>query len=726
MAANVVEKIDILTRNNDYDPVPGKQYFYPDGSSDKGSNRISVLIPMYNETTKELKRTLYDLHKCIKKLNKYVNHYVHILVVADGWKAMHPTVKQFIKEIYPKAKDSLAQLDTPTDLVETCILQKLERDKVADVKLDDETHLKLSFIIKLDNRRKHNSHAWFLQAFAPEMNSDFVFLTDCGTRFDKDCINNLYKVISRDKRCSAISGRQRVMTAKQQESNDGLRGFMYRSMQRFDYEASLASYVGAFSIFGMLPVIPGPCGLYRFSAIYNKQKRQELLPTNSTMIYQNVHFVPDETSVGVDDEFALTLPPTLTAETASSDSDSTCTGETSSASLNTGEYIDAVDFYIKTVSMNPDETGITLGSLLLAEDRILSYAAVLKTDEKYYTKYEPTACFYFEAETEPMHLLQQRRRWINGTVAGYLWLLQNLSLLLNSKIDWVRKAFLTSLLASQLMMFVVLSMGTAIITIAIRYPLMTALGLSRLYVEIIIGAYILVYILFVYSHSSPKRQHPKLNVVLFDIITIINVAVTGLTVYAFVIDLMNFNSIVNISIICSFIILPFVLAAMHDLKSFFLMITSFIPFLMLLPTFTVSLSVYAFSRLWELTWGNRPSDKLLTIKKQKTEQEIEEIRTSLNTHAQTICWFLVIMNCLFTAAFGIWQNKPWFITVLQCAIFVWPTVQMFFSLFYFIMHGLCKAFYSVSKCFKRDNDTTLPRTVADVRSNVAYERTITS
>lgn len=717
--ANNVDKIDVLTRNNDYDPVPGKQYFHPDGGSYTGCHRICMLIPMYNETTKELKRTLYDLYKCIKKLNKYVNHYVHILVIADGWKAMHPSVKQFIKELYPMVKDSLTQLDNPQEQVETYILQKIMRDQVADVKLDENTSLKLSFIIKLDNRRKHNSHGWFLQSFAPEMNTDFVFLTDCGTRFDKDCLNNLYRVISRDKRCSAISGRQRVMTAKQQESNDGLRGYMYRAMQRFDYEASLASYVGAFSIFGMLPVIPGPCGLYRFAAIYNKQKRQELLPTSSTLIYQNAHFEHDDSSMS--DDFALTLPPTLPQNPQREpDVESTCT-DNSTSSLSTGVYIDAVDFYIKTVSLNPDETGILLGSLLLAEDRILSYAAVLRTDEKYYTKYEPSACFYFEAETEPMHLLQQRRRWINGTFAGYLWLLQNIGMLLRSKINWVRKGFLTALVASQLMMFVVLSLGTAIITIAIRYPLMTALGLSRMYVEIIIGAYVLMYILFVYSHSSPKRQHPKLNVVLFDIMTIINVAVTALTVYAFIMDLMKSESIVNIGIVCSFVILPFLLAALHDLKSFFLMITSFIPFLMLLPTFTVTLSVYAFSRLWELTWGNRPSDKLLTIKKQKTEQELEEIKTSLDAHAQTICWFLVVLNCLFTAAFAIWQDYPLFITTLQCAIFVWPTVQMFFSIFYFIIHGIMQAVWILSKCCKHKTTETLPRTMAEVHSNISYQ-----
>lgn len=34
-----------------------------------------------------------------------------------------------------------------------------------------------------------------------------------------------------------------------------------------DYEMSLAVFMGGFSLFGMLPVIPGPCGVYRISAL---------------------------------------------------------------------------------------------------------------------------------------------------------------------------------------------------------------------------------------------------------------------------------------------------------------------------------------------------------------------------------------------------------------------------------------------------------------------------
>jgi chitin synthase len=653
MSTNFDVVRDVFITYDDYHPVCGKSYFYKDAQPPQGFDKITVLIPMYNETTKEFKRTLHDLHDCIVEMNKIGGGHVHTLVILDGIKAMHASIKEYLKEMYPEVSANIDNIGNTDKAIETYVIQKLKGQEATYVKIDDNKSLKISVIVKLDNRRKHNSHAWFLETFAQEMESDFTFLTDCGTRFDEKCLINLYRGISNDPNCSAISGRQRVMSTKQQDSVDTFRGFMYRSMQRFDYEASLASYVGAFSIFGMLPVIPGPCGLYRFSAICNKEKRQHLR-----------------------EQYEVLSQDVVSASAVAKLSDS---------HTDNGEYIDAIDFYIKTVALNPDETGMLLGSLLLAEDRILSYAAVLKTEKKFHTKYEPNACFYFEAETNPTTLLQQRRRWINGTLAGYLWLLQRISLLYNSKVNIYNKIILTILIVSQLMMFCVMSIGTAILSVAIRYPLMVSFGVPRLYVEIVIGLYVALYIIFVFLHSSPTRKGPKLNTVLFDIMTLCNVGVAGIMLYGFVQNLMNYKMIANVVIIGFNMFMPFILAGMHDWKSLMFMFGSVIQYVILLPTFTVSLSVYAFSRLWELTWGNRPSDRLMTLKQQKTEEELLAIKVKLQTHAQTVAWFLVILNIIMIGLFAWLQGRDLFIIILQLFIFIWSSLQMLCSMLYFII-----------------------------------------
>jgi cellulose synthase/poly-beta-1,6-N-acetylglucosamine synthase-like glycosyltransferase len=650
MMLNAADR-DVFLKYDDYHPLPGKSYFYKDTKPPSGFQKITVLIPMYNESTKEFKRTLQDLHACIVEMNKVGAGYVHILAILDGWNATHSSMKEYLKDMFPLVSSEIDEIGNSTKSIETYILQKLSGNEVTSVPIDNEKGLKISVMIKLDNRRKHNSHAWFLETFAQEMESDFTFLTDCGTRFDRKCLINLYRGISNDPNCSAISGRQRVMTTTQQESQDNFRGFMYRSMQRFDYEASLASYVGAFSTFGMLPVIPGPCGLYRFAAICDVKKRKQMRDE-----FQEVNLDDN------DNEVIVKIKAEKQKET----------------------YIDAIDFYIKTVSLNPDETGMLLGSLLLAEDRILSYAAVLKTEKRYHTKYEPNACFYFEAETNPTTLLQQRRRWINGTLAGYLWLLQNMHLLYNSKVNPFNKIILTILILSQLMMFCVMFVGTSVLTVAIRFPLVSYFGVPRLYVELMIGGYCLLYVLFVYMHSSPKKNAPKLNTKMFDIVTICNMIIVVVTLYSFVISLMDAQLVISIVIIAFNVFMPFVLAAMHDLKSLVLMFGSFIQYTLLLPTFTITLSVYAFSRLWELTWGNRPSEKLLTIKNKKSKAEMKQIKNKLHRHASFVAWILVALNLGLTVLFSYMQDDRMFIFILQMFIFVWSSLQMIFSFMYFI------------------------------------------
>lgn len=651
MIINAADR-DVFLTYDDYHPVAGKTYFYKDAKPPTGFHKITVLIPMYNETTKEFKRTLQDLHKCIVEMNEVGAGYVHILAILDGWNATDSSMKQYLKEMFPDVSSEIDGIGDSSKNVETYIIQKIHGNEVTTVPIDNEKGLKISVIVKLDNRRKHNSHAWFLESFAQEMESDFTFLTDCGTRFDRKCLINLYRGIATDPDCSAISGRQRVMTTAQQESADSFRGFMYRSMQRFDYEASLASYIGAFSTFGMLPVIPGPCGLYRFSAICDVKKRQQMRDE-----FQNIDLAMEEGEVVVKVQ----------------------------AEKKEETYIDAIDFYIKTVSLNPDETGMLLGSLLLAEDRILSYAAVLKTDKRYHTKYEPNACFYFEAETSPTTLLQQRRRWINGTLAGYLWLLQKIHLLFNSKVNPYNKVILTILILSQLMMFCVMFIGTSVLTVAIRFPLITYMGVPRLYVELIIGAYCLLYVLFVYLHSSPKKKGPKLNTTLFDLLTICNMLIVGVILYSFGMSLMNYKMVLNIAIIAFNMFMPFLLAALHDWKSLGLMFSSVIQYTLLLPTFTITLSVYAFSRLWELTWGNRPSDKLLTLKQKKTKAEQEQIQNKLQRHASIVAWSLVALNLGMTVLFAYMQQEKMFVFILQLVIFIWSSLQMVCSLLYFIV-----------------------------------------
>lgn len=649
----IEEEYDVFKTFSDYEPHISKDYFVRDQKPTTAFDMISVLIPAYNETATELQRTLVDLHRCIIEMNKIGGGCINILIVLDGWKVTHPTTKAYIKQMFPDVSDEIDNISKSTSEVETYVLQKVKKGHLTYVNITNDRCLKVTVLIKQDNRRKHNSHAWFLNGYAPEMDADFVFLTDCGTKFQRNCLINLYRGIRYDKSCSAISGKQRVMSADQQGSSDGLRGYLYRSMQCFDYEVSLACFTGPFSTFGMLPVIPGPCGLYRFDAICNKKSRNIIKNRLHDIESGAEHTVQEVKYIKIRDE----------------------------------DYIDACDFYIKTVSVNPDESGMLMGCLLLAEDRVLSYAATLVTDKNYHTKYEPTAVFYFEAETDPTQLLQQRRRWINGTVAGYLWLLLRIGILFKSKMLFYEKFVLTFLVFTQLMMFVIIGLGVPIMTIGIRYNINRIYDFKKVYVEGFIALYVFLYALFVLVHSSPKRKL-KLNVFLFDIITIMNMIVVCLLVACIALYVWHLQFTVNVIMILGNLLMPFLLALLHDWKSFTLMVTSVVPFLLLLPTFTIYFCVYGFSRLWELTWGNRPSTKLMTIETTLSSGEREQIKRRQEHHAQGVAWTLVAINVLLCFFFYTFQFNNRFIIIFQAFLFGWAAIQMVMSLLYFIAYDV--------------------------------------
>lgn len=61
------------------------------------------------------------------------------------------------------------------------------------------------------------------------------------------------------------------------------------------------------------------------------------------------------------------------------------------------------------VNTDPDKSGMVLGNLRIAEDRVLSYAVVLKAKTPSEMGLVPQAVFYFEAETNLKSLVLQRR-----------------------------------------------------------------------------------------------------------------------------------------------------------------------------------------------------------------------------------------------------------------------------------------------------------------------------
>jgi cellulose synthase/poly-beta-1,6-N-acetylglucosamine synthase-like glycosyltransferase len=625
---------------------------------------ITILVPFYNEEASELMLTLNSLYDNFMSLKRH-GFDIHILLVMDGWWKASESMKKKMKAFFPanghlkpwwENIKTIKETDDLSKCVSTFIVQRVTPNStIAQTEIDDGRKVKISLLAKRDNRKKINAHDWMLSSFAKNYKAEFVFLTDCGTLFEKDCLTLLVKELMRRPDCVAVSGRQRVMTAAQQQSEDecfiGIEA-SFRAAQRYDYESSLAVYVGAFSLFGMLPVIPGPCGLYRYKTIEER----------------------------------------------------------------------AVPFYINSVGAHPGECGMLLANLNLAEDRVLSYAAVVKTHEKAYTCYVPNAVFYFAAETTPLQLFQQRRRWINGTIAGYLWLLSNPGIIFSSGLRCINKPFVFFLLLCQSIMYLAMMLSPAIFTMSFYWSMQWIQNyllsqnnnfLVTNMAEIVLLLYTIMYVVFVVKHSNVNLKPPVISWFVY-LITVINaiamVFITSSMFYGLIgiyedrkdawLSFTDINAFdVIIMLIVASLTGPPAVALLHSPTSFIYMALSIVQFYLFLPTMVIFIGAFSMSRVWDLSWGNRPSVES-SLKSNLSVEERRQNGDNIKKKGKTIAYGVMGVNIfivLIMSSLPKYINT--FVIILGFFIFTWGIIQMVFSIVYFTLRLLRMTLRCLSKTY---------------------------
>jgi cellulose synthase/poly-beta-1,6-N-acetylglucosamine synthase-like glycosyltransferase len=226
----------------------------------------------------------------------------------------------------------------------------------------------ISVLIKRDNGKKHDSHAIFFEAIAHEYTRIptykqsilYYFSTDVGALYGPNMMPILLGHLDKNPKCAGCCAHQRIMSYVDQavpgtiEAENAFAAFL-RAVQVFDVESGLASFNGVHASLQFLPVLPGPCSLFRACVI-----------TDSLLTEQR-------------------------------------------------NFVTSPVF----------EDGLVSGNLKIAEDRIPSYLVLLQDDLPSETHWVPEACFFAESEDTLHEFIPQRRRWMNGTVAGYFWLVAN-------------------------------------------------------------------------------------------------------------------------------------------------------------------------------------------------------------------------------------------------------------------------------------------------------------
>uniref|UniRef100_A0A7S3D7P5 chitin synthase n=1 Tax=Palpitomonas bilix TaxID=652834 RepID=A0A7S3D7P5_9EUKA len=355
----------------------------------------------------------------------------------------------------------------------------------------------LSILIKWRNQMKSNSHVWLAEFFVKDSFESItsipraVLLTDCGILYDSGCIKNLYNEFSRDDSVMAVCARQRVMTMSEQEQLENIDDdydpsarvygvvaqlrllfspmktlkspwqALLRAVQSYDFDFGHAISKSAWNIVGWQPVLPGPCGMYSIKAFQ----------------------MGDEGQKSVFDQ-----------------------------------YIDIL--LIKEREDAMSRVGLLYWHLLLAEDRIPSFLAVFGDMSKgMKTIWVRNAAFAYEAEVKLRQLVLQRKRWILGTLVGFLYLLngrEGRTFIFRKQLNCFRKFMLLIYMILQVVDLVLAYLGPGVSAMSLRMAMEEltrgqTIPLEWYWVEIISYGYLAWYVFFIFLHHRRPKTSPVIE-----------------------------------------------------------------------------------------------------------------------------------------------------------------------------------------------------------------------
>ena len=415
---------------------------------------LCIGVALYNEPPEELRRVLVSLADQVKEMKDTC--HCQVILVSDGHAQMHKKTQIYLKTLFCSNLTEEKNFDILIESLDNYCIEKaladederietaLENRKVAPPPLtyvlqktknglrlpirirggkdgNNDRYLNLTLVMKSLNRRKCNSQLFMLNfasnCYISSQNSqksqnsqdlksaDYIFLTDCGTLYEKGCLLRLVSYIHNNPKCVGCTGRQRVMTSEEQDCEE--ESFIekyFRLVQLADYEGSYATYTGAFSLAGCLPVLPGPCCMLRLSALNVERVFQKEDPLDELISGRRKFYESDEV-INSNERLLESNASNSNNSNSNSESVESYDIENTWTSMELAEIVEikrkketGLEHFKTLVETGPGETNLVIENVKLAEDRIPSYAAVTHGEKGAYTTWVDGAIFKFQAE----------------------------------------------------------------------------------------------------------------------------------------------------------------------------------------------------------------------------------------------------------------------------------------------------------------------------------------
>ena len=336
-----------------------------------GADVLPVLVCGYNEEVGEFTHTLGSLASQQLELHEQ-GWGLMVVIGLDGWSATSASMQQFCEHLFPATTCGSwrEELETSEDCLGVALRRTVPLSREGGAKC---VQLDLTLYIKRENRKKDDTIAMFLCGCVPHAlpQSDVVFLTDCGSAFEQSCLWILVLHMLEHPLCAGATGRPRVAHSCPWDTAafSTWEGKWCRGAQTAEHEMDAVIRYDFTSKIGFMPVLPGPCNIWRLSLISEKGGSEG-------------------------------------PEAGSS----------------------AVTNFDEIIAESKLSTQPLKANIRLAEDRLLTLAALAFSTRhaNVQLNWVPGAIFYYQAEPTFEALFSQRRRWNNGTLACHMEVLTNI------------------------------------------------------------------------------------------------------------------------------------------------------------------------------------------------------------------------------------------------------------------------------------------------------------
>ncbi|KAI9060296.1 glycosyltransferase family 2 protein [Trametes sanguinea] len=541
-----------------------KRGFFLRQNEMRRTTELFIVITMYNEDEILFCRTMYGVmrniaHLCSRKNSRTWGQdawkKVVVCIVADGRKKVHPRVLDCL---------TLLGVYQPGDHMKNMVNNKPVTAHLFEYTttfgLDENLHFKypdkgivptqIIFCMKEKNQKKINSHRWFFNAFGSMLQPNVCVLLDVGTRPGNKSIYHLWKAFDVN---SNVAGACGEIAAYKGKHWRGLLNPLVAA-QNFEYKITSILDKPTESLFGYISVLPGAFSAYRYIALQNDKYGSGPLAS-----------------------------------------------------------------YFKGEVLHGRDTDIFTSNMYLAEDRILCFELVAKANSNWVLKFVKSATAETDVPEALPEFINQRRRWLNGSFFAATYAIAHVGQILRSGHSVGRKFMLVvetvynviNLIAAWFavgnfyLFFVILT--SSLESKAFGMP---GIRYFNAVIQFLMAGLVIACFLFSMG-NKPKAARWK-----YKICTLIFAVLMVYVIFCAVMCSIQaaYQGGAAYRIMLFSIILTYGVYAISSVLAFdpWHMLTSFIPYMLLSPTYVNILQIYAFANLDDISWGTKQDNEINT------------------------------------------------------------------------------------------------------------------